>query len=238
MAATERLRAGGRAQVGRAVQGASQAGRAAWCAPPCRVAAAPRCCAPRTRARAARAPPPPPPLRQALARRTGAPLPAARPRAPRRGPASASALLGGDTLAGGGLSDREFWNLRAQMDRDMSQAFDRMDRCAQRGGRGGGRWSRRGAGPAAAKASRPSTAPRPRPPQAPINPTATPAAPSSPHAPPPPRLMDGSFRDMQRMQQQVDAELARAVRELQQQQPGVRVERSEQRGYGSYRWGA
>jgi hypothetical protein len=49
--------------------------------------------------------------------------------------------------------------------------------------------------------------------------------------------MDQSFRDMQRMQQQMDADLARAMRELQQQQPGVRIERSEQRGYGSYRWG-
>jgi hypothetical protein len=37
------------------------------------------------------------------------------------------------------------------------------------------------------------------------------------------------------MQRELDAELARGVRELSQQQPGVRIERSEARGVGSYR---
>ncbi|GBF88972.1 hypothetical protein Rsub_01471 [Raphidocelis subcapitata] len=50
------------------------------------------------------------------------------------------------------------------------------------------------------------------------------------------RVMDESFRDMQRMQRDLDAELARGARELSQQQPGVRIERSEQRGVGSYRF--
>jgi len=48
--------------------------------------------------------------------------------------------------------------------------------------------------------------------------------------------MDQSFRDMQRMQQQMDEELSRSMSELQQQQPGIRMERSEQRGYNSYRY--
>lgn len=53
------------------------------------------------------------------------------------------------------------------------------------------------------------------------------------------RAMDQSLREVQRMQQQMDAEVARTVKEVQKQQqqlPGVRVERSEQRGYGSYRY--
>lgn len=47
--------------------------------------------------------------------------------------------------------------------------------------------------------------------------------------------MDRSFREVQRLQEQIDAEVARSVREAQQQQPGIRVERSEQRGSYGYR---
>jgi hypothetical protein len=48
--------------------------------------------------------------------------------------------------------------------------------------------------------------------------------------------MDRSLLDLQRDMQRVDEEVARAVREAQQQVPSVRVERSEARSYSSYRW--
>lgn len=50
--------------------------------------------------------------------------------------------------------------------------------------------------------------------------------------------MERSFGDARRLQQQVDEEVARAVREAAQQQPGIRVERAEARGYNSYRCGS
>lgn len=50
------------------------------------------------------------------------------------------------------------------------------------------------------------------------------------------RQMDRAFADMDRVQQQLDAELARNLRQLQeQQQPGVRIERREEKSPGSYR---
>jgi hypothetical protein len=61
-----------------------------------------------------------------------------------RGAAAAAALLGSPVGGGGGglqqpggLTDREFWDLRTQMDRDMDQAFRSMDRWAWRGEGGG-----------------------------------------------------------------------------------------------------
>lgn len=49
------------------------------------------------------------------------------------------------------------------------------------------------------------------------------------------RQFDRAFEDMDRVQRQMDAELARSMRQLQQQEPGVRIERREERAPGAYR---
>jgi hypothetical protein len=49
------------------------------------------------------------------------------------------------------------------------------------------------------------------------------------------RQFDRAFADVDRAQRQLDAELARSMRQLQQQEPGVRIERREERAPGSYR---
>ncbi|KAF6260362.1 hypothetical protein COO60DRAFT_900351 [Scenedesmus sp. NREL 46B-D3] len=50
------------------------------------------------------------------------------------------------------------------------------------------------------------------------------------------RQFDRAFADMDKAQRQLDAELARSMRLLQQQEPGVRIERREERAPGSYRY--
>eukprot|EP00882_Tetradesmus_deserticola_P006985 GHRQ01007357.1.p1 GENE.GHRQ01007357.1~~GHRQ01007357.1.p1 ORF type:complete len:250 (+),score=99.69 GHRQ01007357.1:379-1128(+) len=50
------------------------------------------------------------------------------------------------------------------------------------------------------------------------------------------RQFDRAFADMDKVQRQLDAELARSLRQLQQQEPGVRIERQEERAPGSYRY--
>lgn len=49
---------------------------------------------------------------------------------------------------------------------------------------------------------------------------------------------DKAFADMDRAQQQMDAEIQKGLRQLQEQQPGVRIERKEEKSAGSYRCGA
>jgi hypothetical protein len=49
------------------------------------------------------------------------------------------------------------------------------------------------------------------------------------------KQFDRAFADMDRAQQQLDAELERGLRQLQEQQPGVRIERREEKSPGSYR---
>jgi uncharacterized protein (DUF885 family) len=51
------------------------------------------------------------------------------------------------------------------------------------------------------------------------------------------RQFDRAFADMGRAQQKMDAEIERSLRQLQEQQPGVRIERREESAPGSYRWG-
>jgi hypothetical protein len=52
------------------------------------------------------------------------------------------------------------------------------------------------------------------------------------------RQFDRAFADMDKAQRQLDAELARSMQQLQQQEPGVRIERREERAPGSYRYSA
>jgi outer membrane protein TolC len=52
------------------------------------------------------------------------------------------------------------------------------------------------------------------------------------------RQFDRAFADVDKAQRQLDAELARSMRQLQQQEPGVSIERREERSPGSYRCGA
>lgn len=49
------------------------------------------------------------------------------------------------------------------------------------------------------------------------------------------RQMDRAFADMDRVQRELDTELQRSLRQLEQQQPGVRIERREEKAPGSYR---
>jgi hypothetical protein len=49
------------------------------------------------------------------------------------------------------------------------------------------------------------------------------------------RQLDKAFADMDRVERELDAQLARNLRKLQEQQPGVRIERREERQPGSYR---
>lgn len=50
------------------------------------------------------------------------------------------------------------------------------------------------------------------------------------------RQFDRAFADIDQAQRQLDAELARSMRQLQQQEPAVRIERREERAPGSYRY--
>lgn len=49
------------------------------------------------------------------------------------------------------------------------------------------------------------------------------------------RQMDRAFGDMRRLSQEMDRDLERTMRQLQQQQPGIRIERQEQTSARSYR---
>lgn len=49
------------------------------------------------------------------------------------------------------------------------------------------------------------------------------------------RQFDRAFGDMDRAQHEMDAELQRSLRQLQEQQPGVHIERREEKAPGSYR---
>lgn len=49
------------------------------------------------------------------------------------------------------------------------------------------------------------------------------------------RQMDRVWGDLDRAQREMDAELQRGLRQLQEQQPGVRIERQEEKSPGSYR---
>jgi hypothetical protein len=51
------------------------------------------------------------------------------------------------------------------------------------------------------------------------------------------RQFDRAFADMDRAQQKMDAEIERSLRQLQEQQPGVRIERREESAPGAYRCG-
>lgn len=50
------------------------------------------------------------------------------------------------------------------------------------------------------------------------------------------RQFDRAFADMDRAQQKMDAEIERSLRQLQEQQPGVRIERREESAPGAYRY--
>jgi hypothetical protein len=49
------------------------------------------------------------------------------------------------------------------------------------------------------------------------------------------RQFDRAFGDMDRAQREMEAELQRSLRQMQEQQPGVRIERREEKAPGSYR---